>query len=110
MRPLCHSSNQDSIAIAQDANHILLLQKNDLNRHTYVPTAHTDRVASIKLTDKLLARGGTEGSLSLWDNRQLSGAPIHTFNRKKCPTQVPGASSTRSTSASTFWRRGPPRE
>jgi hypothetical protein len=68
--------------VGQDCNQLLLINKATLSVQTSELTVNSDRVACIRITDKLLARGGTEGILSLWDNRQLgNGVAIHTFNR-----------------------------
>lgn len=68
--------------MGQDSNQLLLINKANLSVQTSELTGSSDRVACIRITDKLLARGGNEGILSLWDNRQLgNGVAIHTFNR-----------------------------
>jgi WD40 repeat protein len=69
VRPLCYSSNEHTIAVGQDCNQLLLINKTNLSVESLELKVHLDRVTCIRITDKLLARGGTDGILSLWDNR-----------------------------------------
>jgi hypothetical protein len=82
------------IAVADTSNEFLLINKYDPSEYFRVPTGKTDKTLSLKLTDKLLVRAGTEGTVTLWDSRELrNNASIHTFNRKYSLMKVLDANS-----------------
>jgi hypothetical protein len=68
--------------VGEASNELLLINKHDPSQYFRIPTGKTDKTLSLKLSDKLLARAGVEGTVSLWDSRDLRGSTcIHTFNR-----------------------------
>jgi WD40 repeat protein len=82
-KPLCYSQNQESIVVGEASNELLLINKHDPSQYFRVPTGKVDKTISLKLTDKLLVRAGVEGTVTLWDSRDLqSSTSIHTFSRK----------------------------
>jgi hypothetical protein len=81
-KPLCFSQNEETIVVGEELNQMLLINKQNMEQYVRISTTKTDKTIGLKLTDKLLARAGIEGTVTLWDNRLLgSGSPIHTFNR-----------------------------
>ena len=58
-KAFCFSQNDSMIAIAQESDQILLADKHDLSKYTFISNDKTDRTISLTLTNTLLVRGGT---------------------------------------------------
>ncbi len=81
-KPLCFTQHHESIAVGEESGQLLLINKHDPSQHFRISTGKTDKTVGLKLTEKVLARGGAEGTVTLWDPRLLGAPnPIHTFNR-----------------------------
>lgn len=81
-KPLCYSQNQETIVVGEISNELLVINKHDPSQYFRVPTGKTDKTIGLKLSDKLLVRAGVEGTVTLWDSRDLRNTTsIHNFNR-----------------------------
>ena len=81
-QPVLYSQYNNSIAIAHADQRIIFLDT-ELKVSLMMENTLKDKPWSLKMKENIVMRGGSQGTLSLWDIRDLNcPKTIHTFQSK----------------------------
>jgi len=58
-KPSCYTENENIIAVAEESERLLIINKHELKNHIIMLTEKKDRTLSLKLKGNLLIRGGS---------------------------------------------------